>query len=302
MTNKTAEPKVIRFIDAVGEWLRWQTVEGRTTATLRNYKYQLSAFTNEIGSKIALGEVGAEHIMRSLESLRSLDRSPHTVRTRYRTLRAFFTWAQEWYELDSSPFKRLRTPRVPRRGKGFVTAEQFDTLLTFYHSSTALGLRTRAMLWVLATTGMRRGELAGLSRKDLDWDRGLIRVFGKGQKERWVPFHQEAQRWVLRYMKFRGDIGEALWVGKQNRRLAPTAITHWFSTLFARAGIPAKDAVHVFRRTWAANTQRQGIPRWHAVAVGGWNSPNMLDHYTREMAEEDAAESFKNFDPKGARR
>ncbi len=81
---------------------------------------------------------------------------------------------------------------MPKTRKPFLTDEQFAALLDLCPLNTFAGARRQSMLWMLATTGIRRNEMWMLKKKDLDWDASVIRVvYGKGQKERRIPFGKE---------------------------------------------------------------------------------------------------------------
>ncbi len=136
----------------------------------------------------------------------------------------------------------------------------------------------------------------------LDWIKGTIRVIhGKGQKERSVPFDKDAQRVVLRYLNQRSDSEPWLWVGEERRRLQYYGIGQDILRMMQRAKVDVKDAMHVFRRAWAASAVRQGIPRPYVQGIAGWSTPTMMDHYVAAMQlEEGAIEAFREFKPFGA--
>ena len=160
------------------------------------------------------------------------------------------------------------------------------------------------MLWLLATTGIRRRELTPLRLEDLDWERGQVRVLhGKGQKERQVPFALETQRPMLRYIKQRWDDLPCLWITEEGKPLSYHVVKQDLERLFERASLKGeiKDVYHIFRRTFAAHAVRQGIPRPYIQAIAGWSTPQMLDHYTAAMEAEDGAiEAFRGFKPFGS--
>ena len=163
------------------------------------------------------------------------------------------------------------------------------------------------MLQMFATTGMRLAELVALRLDDLNWADGIIRIrLGKGQKERWVPFATKAQRAVYRYLKGRRQNGPhpELWISTHGGSpLSYSAVATEMQRLFRSAGLGLHDRCHIFRRTWAAGTVRQGIPRQYAQVAAGWTTTRMLDHYTAAMMDdEEAIEALRDFDPFAPRR
>jgi integrase/recombinase XerD len=157
------------------------------------------------------------------------------------------------------------------------------------------------MLWMLATTGIRRNEMWMLTKKDLDWDASVIRVVhGKGQKERQVPFDRQCQRAMLRYMQQRKVSLDWLWVTEERTRLGYDGIWQDLKRLADRAAVTLQDTCHIFRRTFAADAVRQNIPRPYVQAVAGWSTPQMLEFYVAAMeGEEEAIDAFKEFKPFG---
>jgi len=201
---------------------------------------------------------------------------------------------------------KVKAPKLPKVRKPFVSEDHFRALLELCPLNTFTGARRQSVFWIFLTSGIRRDELLSLKIDDLQWENSTIRViFGKGQKERQVPFHREAQRAVLRYLQHRQVDLPWLWVTSSGKRLTREGLTSDFRRFYERAGIrkDMKDAFHIFRRTWAANSVRQGIPSPYTQAVAGWSTAEMLDQYVRAMeAEEGAIEAYKDFDPFGGKK
>ena len=293
-------PEVLEF------YLQYHHIEGSTEATISFYRRQVGPFIRwleEQGHSLAPAEVTALHVLAHLESLKNRGLAPRTVRSRLQGISTMFRWAADWEIVPENPAARIKPPKVPKTRKPFLKPEAFAKVLDLCPLNTMMGARRQAMLWVLATTGVRRRELSLLQLEDLNWKLGQIRVLhGKGQKERQVPFALEAQRPMLRYIKQRQDVLSCLWITEEGKQLSYHGIKQDIERLFERAGLRGeiKDVCHIFRRTFAAHAVRQGIPRPYIQAIAGWSTPHMLDHYTAAMeAEEGAIEAFKGFKPFG---
>jgi len=127
-------------------------------------------------------------------------------------------------------------------------------------------------------------------------------VYGKGQKERTVPFLQPAQKATLRWMMVRDSDRPELWLTDDGTPMTHNALGLDLRRMFDRAGLQnVRDVCHVFRRTFAANAERQGIPRPYIQAICGWEDSQMLDRYVAAMqAEGQAIQEFKEkFKPFG---
>jgi site-specific recombinase XerD len=282
-------------------YLHWHSVEGHTRDTITGYSKRLSfflCFLEERGRPLEIDQVTSIDILAFLDHIKRKGDSPSTVRSRCLGLKAFFNWAVEWELIHHSPAAKIRPPKVPKVRKPFLAPASFRTLLDLCPLNTFMGARRQSILWLFATTGMRLRELASLNLEDLDWEAGLIRVMGKGQKERRVPFHKQAQLVVLRYLSHRTDDLPCLWLTESRTPLTDRGLSTDMAQLMRYAGLKVKDRCHIFRRTWAAHASRQGIPVQYTLAVAGWSTPRMLDDYTRAMQEEEAAaQAFQGFSP-----
>ena len=284
--------------------LQYHGIEGSTQDTIKHKRKEIGQFLRyleENDHSMLPGDVTLFDIVGHLEVMKSRGLAAASIHTRRRAIHAWFAWMVDWELVPANPVSKVRSPRLPRVRKPFLSESDFHKLLGLCPLSTFLGSRRASMLWLLATTGMRRRELLMLSREDLDWDQGLVRVIhGKGQRERWVPFLLEAQRPMLRYLNNRWDSDSCLWVTEKGRPLGYVGLGTDITRLFQRAEVPVKDALHIFRRTFAANAVRQGVPRQYTQVIAGWSTSQMLDRYTAAMESEgEAIEAFKKFKPFG---
>lgn len=288
-------------------YLQYHRVEGSTRDTIRAYRAEVGLFVRFLqgrGHSLVPGDVTSLDIIAHLEDMKVRGLAPRSIRSRYQAISTFFVWAVLWEFVSANPADRLKPPKVPKTRKPFLKPEAFQQLLSLCPLNTFLGARRQSMFWMLLTSGIRHKELASLLLEDLEWQGFSIRVrMGKGQKERRVPFHQETQRALLRYLAHRHDDLPNVWLTEERRPLTYNGVGQDIKRLMAIAGISdqVKDPCHIFRRTWAANAVRQGIPRQYIQAKGGWASPVMIDLYAEAMQDEEgeASEAFRGFDPFG---
>ena len=109
--------------------------------------------------------------------------------------------------MREDPTVRVRAPKTPRRLPKNLSEKQVEALLAAPDVDATLGLRDRAMLETLYATGLRVSELVGLKRSQVAIDAGVVRVLGKGSKERLVPLGEEAIDWIRRYLERRAARG-----------------------------------------------------------------------------------------------
>jgi integrase/recombinase XerD len=179
-------------------------------------------------------------------------------------LRRFYRWALRERVIAVDPTLRLHAARRAARFPVTISEAQVDTLLAAPDVATALGLRDRAMFEVLYAAGLRVSELVGLKLGELSLTEGLVRVVGKGSKERIVPLGEEARAWVERYLAgarldlLAGRVADAVFV---TQRAAPmTRQMFWIlvKRYAAKADIKAPLSPHGLRHAFATHLLNHG--------------------------------------------
>jgi integrase/recombinase XerD len=167
--------------------------------------------------------------------------------------------------LSRDPTERVRSPKLPRRLPKNLSEAQVETLLCAPDTATTLGLRDRAMLETLYATGLRVSELVGLGIAQASLDMGVVRVLGKGSKERLVPLGEEAIAWVKRYLANArpalagGSRSNAMFVTARGGPLTRQAFWALVKRYAMRAGIPVgKLSPHVLRHAFATHLLNHG--------------------------------------------
>ncbi len=244
------------------EYLSWLAVEkGRSRNTLAAYRRDIAVWESW-AAESGLDPVSADTaaIERHLAELRAQGRNPASMARSTTALRGLFRFLVSEGDLDGDPTTDLRSPRIPRRLPKALDEDQVIMLLDSVSGTEPADYRDRALLEVLYGTGARISEVVGLSLLDLQGDDGLLRVFGKGAKERLVPLGGPARMALDR------------WLDRGGRpRMAPA---RW-----ARRS----DAEAVFLNTRGGRLSRQGAwavvhQRAERVGLGDMVSPHVLRH------------------------
>ncbi|UCV14692.1 site-specific tyrosine recombinase XerD [Quatrionicoccus australiensis] len=189
-----------------------------------------------------------------------------TSQARYlSTLRRFFRWQLGRGRIFADPTLKLANPARPSRLPKVMSEKQVDHLLAAPDLDTPLGLRDRAMLETLYATGLRVSELVNLKIHEVGFNEGVIRVLGKGSKERLVPLGEVAIDWLQRYLdEARNDIlknqqSEALFVTGRGGAMTRQAFWQLIKRYALQAGIdPAKLSPHVLRHAFATHLLNHG--------------------------------------------
>jgi len=180
------------------------------------------------------------------------------------TLKRFYQWCLRERRIAADPTLKLDPPkRVPRFAKSLSEAD-VETLLAAPRTDAPLGLRDRAMLEVLYASGLRVSELVALKTFEANLDAGVVRILGKGSKERLVPLGEEAVDWVKRYLRdARADLlrrraSDALFLTRRGASMTRQAFWYLIKRYGARA-IPGKSlSPHVLRHAFATHLINHG--------------------------------------------
>jgi integrase/recombinase XerD len=187
-----------------------------------------------------------------------------SVARRLSALRRFYALQLQQGALHVDPTARVRAPKLPRRLPKNLAEAQVEALLAAPDPETTLGLRDRAMLETLYATGLRVSELVGLSLGAVSLDMGVVRVLGKGSKERLVPLGEEAIAWLKRYLAqarpvLAGARSDALFVSTRRSALTRQAFWLLLKRYGVKAGIPAAGlSPHVLRHAFATHLLNHG--------------------------------------------
>ncbi len=201
MTPAT-QARIDAFIDAV--WLE----QGLAANTLAAYRRDLSLLADWLasGTGLALDEA-AEADLAGYFSQRHAETRASTANRRLTVFKRYFRWALREGALATDPTCKLLTARQSPRVPHTLTEAQVEALLAAPDVEAPLGLRDRAMLELMYASGLRVSELVGLKMQNLGLDEGVLRVLGKGSKERLVPFGEVARHWLERYLaEARGEL------------------------------------------------------------------------------------------------
>lgn len=187
-----------------------------------------------------------------------------TVSRQLSALRGFFRWMVREGRMQEDPTALIERPRSGRPLPKTLSESDVEALLEAPDVETAIGLRDRTMLEVLYAAGLRVSELVGLTLTEVNVRQGLVRIIGKGNKERLVPLGEQALDWLQRYMRdgrplLLADIrSEALFPGRAGR--AMTRQTFWYrlKAMALRAGLDKPLSPHTLRHAFATHLLNHG--------------------------------------------
>jgi integrase/recombinase XerD len=258
---RTANELIDAFCDQV--WLQ----DGLAATSLASYRRDLTAWADWLdrhGGKALLAADRSDVESFLAGQFRAGARAT-SINRRLSSLRRFYRLQTTQGTLATDPTLRVKSPKLPRRLPKPLTEPQVEALLAAPDTETALGMRDRAMLETLYATGLRVSELVGLKRSQIGFDTGVVRVLGKGSKERLVPLGEEAIAWLKRYLATARPLlakdakTDAVFVTARRAPLTRQAFWQSIKRYAIRADIPTtKLSPHTLRHAFATHLLNHG--------------------------------------------
>ena len=234
-----------------------------------------------------LSDVVTEQIKSFLAFLGTKNYSKSTIARKLATLRSFYKFCLRRGYVKSHPLASIRTPKQEKRLPKFLEIEQITKLLSTPDANTLLGARDRAMLEVLFSTGVRVSELVDLNFADVDFEGHIVRVRGKGKKQRTTPIGTTAISAINHYIELRrGDSrssefdANALFVNKHGQRLSTRSVRRKLDKYLAEAGLDPSISPHTLRHSFATHLLNNGADLRSVQELLGHQSLSTTQIYT----------------------
>jgi integrase/recombinase XerD len=248
---ETADARLIdEFCDAL--WLE----DGLARNTLDSYRRDLAQFASWLVEQHGKALIGGGQFRRKL-------RASSAARL-LSCLKRFYRHALRQGRITTDPTLNIDAPKLPRSLPKSLTEQDVEDLLAAPRTQTPLGLRDRAMLETLYASGVRVSELVTLKVPQVSQDMGVVRVIGKGSKERLVPLGEEALAWIRRYLKegrpalLRGRLSDDLFVTTRGEAMTRQMFWHLIKRYAAKAGVKRPISPHTLRHAFATHLLNHG--------------------------------------------
>ena len=299
--------------ELLDSWTRSLRARARSEATIDAYltdSRKLSTWLDARGCSLV--DAGRRDIEGFLAGMRESGLAAATIARKYRSFLQLYKWLEEEAEIDVNPMVKMRPPKVPVQPPPVITPADLAKLLAACDRprqrpgrpkpanpdrATYENKRDKALILLLATTGIRAGELMGLTRDDLDLNHGTFTVMGKGGRRRDVLLLPKPAEAVDKYLRARRKHPKAalpdLWLGDKGR-LTDSGLRQLIERRCDDADI-GRINPHRFRHTFAHEAKSRGMSDGDLMAIAGWNSPQMLHRYGASAAAERARESHLRF-------
>jgi integrase/recombinase XerD len=295
--QEQARATIDAFLDAL--WME----RGLSENTLQAYRSDLYAFATWLANKpCAISAVQSAEILAYLAEQGT--RSARTSARRLSSLRRLYEYLVREGEMSHDPAAKIDSPRVGRPLPKTLTEDEVEALINAPDVGTPLGLRDRAMIEVLYATGLRVSELVGLRLAQVNLRQGVVRVMGKGNKERLVPLGEEAVYWLEKYQRearinlFKAEANDVMFPSSRGKLMTRQTFWHAIKRHSLVAGIQKNLSPHVLRHAFATHLLNHGADLRVVQMLLGHSDISTTQIYTH-VARERLKELHAEHHPRG---
>jgi len=226
--------------------------------------------------------------------------TPSSVHGHVRTIRAFFSWLVIEGLIETNPAKDLKPPKVYQKVISTLSDDEIRVILAVFTPVNSSNARNQTIFMLMLDTGVRMGELINLKMEDIHMNEGLLKVIGKGKKERIVPMGSNAQRSLQRYLfryrpkPYSTNI-ENVFLSVSGKPLTENSVKLIFSRLAKRSGV-ARLHAHLCRHTFATRFLINGGDVFTLQQILGHSTLEMVRHYVN-LASNHVVIQHQKFSP-----
>ena len=251
--------------------------------TVKNYGVDLAEFIIVTGGKTAR-EVDYIAIRKFLAHLKEKGYSKSTISRKLACLRSFFKFLTRENVVANNPAVGIATPKREKKLPSFLEVQEIENILDAAAGPSLSSKRDRALLETLYSSGIRVSELVGLNVEDTDVLGGVLRIRGKGKKERMVPIGRKAQEAIREYMEKRGNDygkdGGALFLNKNSTRLTDRSVRRILIKYVRKASLHKDVSPHTLRHSFATHLLDRGADLRSVQELLGHESLSTTQIYT----------------------
>ena len=251
-----------------------------------------------------LATVDTDVVRNFMALLRDKNYCKSTVARKLATLRSFYKFMVKRGTLGANPVAVIRTPKQEKRLPKFLEIEDIERLMSNCDLTTLLGARDRAILEVLYSTGIRVSELVALEIGDVDLQQSVVRVRGKGKKQRVIPLGPGAVKAILHYLDMRRTnttpgrpSPEALFINKHGQRLSTRSVRRKLDKYLLQAGLDLSVSPHTLRHSFATHMLKRGADLRSVQEMLGHQSLSTTQIYTH-LTGDQVREEFEKAHPR----
>ena len=274
-------------------YLYLEKERGFSIHTLRAYKNDLNRFESFLSNNSITGlrDVDRNIIRDFLGFEFDAKLSSKTVARRLASIKSFFKYLMRSEQIINNPALHVKSPKIPQSLPDFIDQKVIDTLMESPDVSTPIGMRDRAILELFYSTGIRLSELIALNIRSVDSVRQLIKVNGKGDKERLIPFGNRAKFWLENYLKNRVLLSTStsqkipLFVNMKEKRVPTSTVQRRIRNYIKFVAVGKRLGPHILRHSFATHMMDKGADIRAVKDLLGHSSLSSTQVYTHIQPE-----------------
>jgi len=257
MTQVLKNPQLLENIEKFIQFLKIQKNISENTALA--YRRDIEQFSRFLETKKLDIKNSDKFTIRDYLAnvLQPVEKKSSIIR-KIAAMRGFFNFLVKCKVLKMSPMDFVLTPKAEKHLPNFLTVGEINLILSSPDILKISGLRDRAILELLYSSGLRISELIGLSKTDVDYILGTVKVMGKGGKQRLIPVGDFALDTIRKYLKMRKDSSAILFAGNKSQKLSGRCIQKMLKKYLQKEGITKKITPHSLRHTFATHLLDNG--------------------------------------------
>src|ERR1700755_1471684 len=297
--SDAADPAVSKFLDAV--WME----RGLSPNTLAAYRADLTALSRWLAERhIPMMRTSRADLQDFIAWRVHAGARPRSTARQLSSFRRFFRYLVRENEIQEDPTAQIAMPKIGRSLPKSLTEEEVESLLSAPAINDPLGSRDRCMLEVLYATGLRVSELVNLRHGQVDLNQGVIRILGKGNRERLIPLGEEAMRWLTEFANgARSEIllerqTDYLFPTRRGDRMTRQAFWHIIKRYARKSGISKELSPHTLRHAFATHLLNHGADLRVVQMLLGHSDLSTTQIYTH-VARERLKELHASHHPRG---
>ena len=276
----------------IERFIKWLSDEkGYSRHTIINYRRDLQEFADLVGSEVEVESVDARKIRDYVYSLNIKNKSSSVAR-KLSALRTFFRFLEQEDLVQQNPMGSISMPKQEQHIPVFLTVDEVFALLEAPGADETFGARDRAILELLYSTGMRVSELVGCNMTSLDFDNEMVRVRGKGNRERLVPVGDPAIKALQAYFVQRDGLlrdrlqqgkkidRHAVFLNSRGSRITARSVERLIAQYGRKAGIDKPVTPHVLRHSFATHLLEMGADMRSVQELLGHANLSTTQKYT----------------------
>ncbi|RKG70424.1 tyrosine recombinase XerC [Corallococcus sp. CA054B] len=270
--------------------------KGASPHTVRNYLIDLKDYERYLVERMKLSLLAGTHAaIRGYLGTLSVDHAPTSRARRLASIKSFYKYLVRQKLLSASPAKLVKSPKLPKSLPKVLPVEEVFAILDMPDVDTVLGLRDKAILEMLYGGGLRISELCGLDLLGVDRSSRIVRVMGKGSKERLVPLNVKAIRALEAYLARRGELlaelregqdPDALFLNFKGGRLTARSIARHLDAYVLKLALARKVSPHAMRHSFATHLLGGGADIRSIQELLGHASLSTTQKYTHVTFEQ----------------